>query len=224
MSRCRHRGSTAREISQIASSFPSLGSPRSQRLRHDSTHGRSGRANSRSASCRPAVAAASTKDARPPRRRPALLLSPEPAPAPAHREAASIMDRSRACPCLNVRFTLLSAPADHGAAETSTSTATSSSSSPPRVRVVTSAPQAEHSSLLLASHDTDSGLTTLRCLNCGMAPLRYASRSADLPSDGQAMLSTACIVRRALACGASDARRTARRSSAPGSIHTSRQP
>ena len=128
------------------------------------------------------------------------------------------MDRSRACPCLNVRFTLLSAPADGGAGEASTSTA-----SPPRVRVVTSAPQAEHSSLLLASHDADSGLTTLRCLNCGVAPLRYASRSAELPSDGQAMLSTACLVRPALVCGASDAPRTARPSSALGSTHTSRQ-
>ena len=105
------------------------------------------------------------------------------------------MDRARACPCLNVRFTLLATPGsdavDHAPAPAA------GPSSPPRVRVVTSAPQAEHPSLLQASHDIDLGLTTLRCLNCGVAPLRYrsASRSAELPSDSQAMLSTACIVR-----------------------------
>ena len=105
------------------------------------------------------------------------------------------MDRARACPCLNVRFTLLATPGSDGVDHAPATAA--GPSSPPRVRVVTSAPQAEHPSLLQASHDTDSGLTTLRCLNCGVAPLRYrsASRSAELPSDGQAMLSTACIVR-----------------------------
>jgi len=105
------------------------------------------------------------------------------------------MDRGRACPCLNVRFTLLATPSGHVGDDAPAPSA--GPSSPPRVRVVTSAPQAEHPSLLQASYDADTGLTTLRCLNCGVAPLRYssASRSGELPSDGQAMLSTACIVR-----------------------------